>query len=42
MHAIGFGTCGRPREFHPKLYDAPAKGEPLIEKIHIVTADEKG
>jgi hypothetical protein len=41
VHAIFLGECGRIREYHPKLYDPPAHGEPVIEKIQIVTADEK-
>jgi len=41
VHAVNFGNCERIREYHPKLYDPPAQGEPLIEKIHITTADEK-
>jgi len=41
VHAISYGNCERIREFNAKLYDAPAKGEPLIEKIHIVAVDEK-
>jgi hypothetical protein len=41
VHAISFGNCERLTEYNSKLYDAPAQGEPLIEKINIVTADEK-
>src|ERR1019366_8497002 len=41
VHAISFGNCERITQYHPKLYDAPAQGEPLIEKIQITTADEK-
>jgi hypothetical protein len=37
----GFGNCERIREYHAKLYDQPARGEPAIEKIVISTADEK-
>ena len=42
VHAISFGHCERILEFHPKLYDPPAKGEPIIEKIVITAMDEKG
>lgn len=42
VHAINFGNCERIREFHPKLYAPPVQGEPLIEKIQITAADEKG
>lgn len=42
VHAISFGNCERIREYHPKLYDPPAPGEPLIDKIHITAADDKG
>jgi hypothetical protein len=41
VHAINFGNCERITEYHAKLYDPPAQGEPLIEKIQITTADEK-
>jgi hypothetical protein len=41
VHAINFGNCELIFEFHPKLYDPPAKGEPLIDKIVITAADEK-
>ena len=41
VHAISYGNCGCIREFHPKLYDRPAPGEPVIETIHITAADEK-
>jgi hypothetical protein len=41
VNAISFGNCERIREYHPKLYDPPAQGEPLIEKIQITAADEK-
>jgi hypothetical protein len=40
VHAINFGNCERIREYHPRLYDPPAQGEPFIEKIHITAADE--
>jgi hypothetical protein len=42
VHAISFGNCERIREFHPKLYDVPESGEPIIEKIQITAVDEKG
>ena len=41
VHAIGLGKCNCFREYHPKLYDRPAEGEPFIEKITITAADEK-
>jgi hypothetical protein len=41
VQAIGMGKCQRISEYHPKLYDSPAEGEPLIEKIQITAADEK-
>lgn len=41
VHAISFGNCACIREFHMKLYEVPATGEPLIEKITITAADEK-
>ena len=41
VHAIGMGKCERIREYHAKLHDRPAEGEPLIEKISITAADEK-
>jgi hypothetical protein len=41
VDAISLGNCERIREYHPKTYDAPAQGEPLIEKIQITVADEK-
>ena len=41
VHAIGFGTCERIRQYHPKLYDRPASpDEPFIESIEITAADE--
>jgi hypothetical protein len=40
VHAIFMGECGRIREYHPKLYDAPARGTPVIEKIEILTVAE--
>jgi hypothetical protein len=40
-HAISYGSCERIREYHAKLYDPPAPGEPVIEKIAITMADEK-
>jgi hypothetical protein len=41
VHSISLGNCERIREYHPKVYDPPAQGEPLIEKIQITGADEK-
>ena len=41
VNAISLGNCERIHEYHPKLYDQPAQGEPLIEKIQITAADEK-
>jgi len=41
VHAINSNKCERIREFHPDLFDYPAKGEPLIQKIRIISADEK-
>lgn len=41
MDAIGAGTCGRIREYHAKLYDPPRPGEPVIEEITIIAADEQ-
>ena len=41
VHAINFGDCDAITEFDPKRHEKPAKGEPLIESIDIVTADEK-
>jgi hypothetical protein len=41
VDAISHGNCERIREYHPKLYDHPALGEPLIEKVQITAADEK-
>jgi hypothetical protein len=41
VHAISSGNCERIREYHPKIYDQPARGEPLIEKIQITAVDEK-
>ena len=41
VKAITFGNCERIREYHSKLYDLPAQGEPLIERIQITAADEK-
>jgi hypothetical protein len=41
VHAVSFGNCECIREFHPKLYDVPENGEPLIEKIQITAVDEK-
>lgn len=41
VHALNFGTCERMREYHPKLYDPPVRGEPFIEKIQITAADDK-
>jgi hypothetical protein len=41
VDAISLGNCDRIREYHPKSYDAPAHGEPFIEKIQITAADEK-
>lgn len=41
VHAISFGNCERLTEFHAKLHDRPASGEPLIESIRITSADEK-
>jgi hypothetical protein len=41
VHAISLGNCDRIREYHPKVYDPPAQGDPLIEKIQITVADEK-
>jgi len=41
VDAISHGNCERIREYHPKLYDQPAQGEPLIEKVQITAADEK-
>jgi len=34
-HALAAGTCQRIRQYHAKLYDRPANGEPFIEKIVI-------
>lgn len=41
VHAIGAGTCGRIREFHPKLYDPPPKDAPVIEEITVIAQDEE-
>jgi hypothetical protein len=41
VHSISLGNCERIREYHPKVYDPPVQGEPLIEKIQITGADEK-
>jgi hypothetical protein len=41
VDAISLGDCERIREYHPKLYDPPAQGQPLIEKVQITAADEK-
>lgn len=41
VHALSFGNCERIREYSPHLYDLPADGEPLIQKINITAADEK-
>jgi hypothetical protein len=38
VHAIYYGNCECIREFHTKLYDRPAKGEPVIESVRIVAA----
>jgi hypothetical protein len=37
VHAIFMGQCGRIREYHPKHYDPPARGTPVIEKVEILT-----
>ena len=29
------GACGRIRQYRAKLYDAPARGTPVIEKVEI-------
>jgi hypothetical protein len=42
VHAISLGNCERIRECHPKLHHRPGQGEPVIEKIQITAADEKG
>ncbi len=41
MHAIGMGKCHRIREYSPKLYERPPKGEPLIERIEITDGSQK-
>jgi hypothetical protein len=38
VHAISFGNCERIHEYHPKLYDPPAKDTPIIEAVKIVAA----
>src|SRR5580698_6908207 len=40
VHAIFLAQCGRIRQYHPKLYDAPERGKPVIEKIEILTGAE--
>jgi hypothetical protein len=40
VHAIFIGQCGRIHEYHPKLYDRPDRGAPVIEKVEIVTGAE--
>jgi hypothetical protein len=35
VHAISSGRCEAIHEYHAKLYDPPAKGEPIIESITI-------
>jgi hypothetical protein len=42
VHAISLGNCERIREYHSKLHDRPGQDEPVIEKIQITAADEKG
>lgn len=41
VHAISFGNCERITEFSAREHDKPDAGEPLIESIEFVTADEK-
>ena len=35
VHAISSGRCEAIHEYHAKVYDPPAKGEPVIESIAI-------
>lgn len=39
VHAIDAGDCKRIYEFHPRLYDPPSPGEPLIETIRILSEE---
>lgn len=35
VHAINYGNCDRINEYHPKLYDRPAAGDPIVESVTI-------
>lgn len=39
--ALQYEACAAIYEYHPQLYDPPAENEPVIEAIHVTTADEK-
>ena len=41
VHAINAELCEFIHEYHVKLYDAPAKGTPVIEKIEIITGERE-
>ena len=39
VHAIDSEDCKRIYEFHPRLYDPPARGEPIIHKVRILSEE---
>jgi len=41
VHAINAEVCASIHEYHAKLYDPPAKGTPVIEKIKIITGERE-